>query len=166
MKTKLILFYCFLGLNSISRSNGATNLQCRVNKFSISTNTTKIVFFSSNKTREDKFRNSQASILSKTEIDLVEKILNTCVNQFNRQESKFLKLKGPVIKISGYSRQYVVALTKNGDKQVWVNCFCNEQDDKWRKQIVFVFDGGPYYFNLKINVTTRKWYELIVNGQG
>ena len=33
----------------------------------------------------------------------------------------------------------------------------------WKKYSIFIKDGGNCYFNLKINLATRQYYELRVN---
>ena len=63
-----------------------------------------------------------------------------------------------------YKKQLVIVTNLKGEKEVWVNCFCDNWDKAWRTQILMVDDGGPCYFNFKINLTTKKVYDLIVNG--
>lgn len=64
-----------------------------------------------------------------------------------------------------YRRQLVAVLNSAGEKEVWLNCFCGDRDN-WKKEILNVEDGGPCYFNFKINLTTKRFYELRVNGFG
>ncbi len=113
-----------------------------------------------------------------TNIDLVkiETILNLCINDYNKEQEKQLKEinnKQPEYKLEKknfnidlirYKRQYVATINSKGEKEVWVNCFCNTWDKNWRTNLIFVFDGGNCYFNLKINLTTGQYYELMVNG--
>jgi hypothetical protein len=49
---------------------------------------------------------------------------------------------------------------------VWINCISkrNKYID-WQMQIIQVRDGGDAYFNLKINLTTGKVYDLYINGE-
>ncbi len=54
---------------------------------------------------------------------------------------------------------------KNGEKEVWVNCFCNYIGDEiWKSHTVWVYDGGKFAFNLKINLKTKRFYSFGVNG--
>ncbi len=79
--------------------------------------------------------------------------------QFNEAEDFFIDLKQ-------YKRQYVAIINSKGEKEVWINCFCGHQHDKyWKESIIMVSDGGNCYFNLKINLTTHTCYDFIVNGQ-
>jgi hypothetical protein len=64
-----------------------------------------------------------------------------------------------------YKKQLVAVTNKDGDKEVWVNCFCDTLNKNWRKEILLVQDGGRCYFNFKINLTQNKCYHLIVNGE-
>ena len=56
-------------------------------------------------------------------------------------------------------------INSKGEKEVWVNCFCGQWDKSSRTNPVIVMDGGNCFFNLKINLTTGQYYELIVNGE-
>lgn len=106
----------------------------------------------------------------------IEIILNKCINDYNpNQERQFKEIndKHPeykldkkyfIIDLTRYKRQYVAIINSKGEKEVWINCFCNTWDKNWKTNLIFVHDGGNCYFNLKINLTTRKYYELMVNG--
>lgn len=65
-----------------------------------------------------------------------------------------------------YSKQCIVKLNDNGEKEVWVNCFFNDDISfsDWKHNIVQVEDGGEYFFNFKINISNKKYYKLIING--
>ena len=74
-----------------------------------------------------------------------------------------------------YWKQIVVAVNSKGEKEVWVNCLCEIPDfeddnhywrDRWQTKICIVFDGGSCFFNFKINLSTKKYYSLEVNGTG
>jgi hypothetical protein len=62
--------------------------------------------------------------------------------------------------------QGIAIKNKNGEKEIWLNCIHkNELDDflNWKHKILIIGDGGPYFFQIKINLT-KKYYELQVNG--
>ena len=42
--------------------------------------------------------------------------------------------------------------------------YLNKLNELKQKDLIFVNDGGNCYFNLKINLTTGQYYELMVNG--
>ena len=75
----------------------------------------------------------------------------------------------PVIdkKLRKYTRQYVGFLSNTGEKVLWVN-FVWDKDSRERlsQDIISVNDGGSYYWNVEINITNQKVYNLDVNGYG
>jgi hypothetical protein len=69
------------------------------------------------------------------------------------------------IELKDYGRQYMAVLD-NGIKLVYVNCFCDPKVFDYRdKRLVHVFDGGNCFFNLKINLTEKKIFGFVENGQ-
>jgi len=75
-----------------------------------------------------------------------------------------INVKDFVIDLKKYKRQYIAVINSKGEKEVWVNCFCDTWKKNWRKELIFVLDGGNCYFNLKINLTKGEYYDLMVNG--
>ncbi len=65
-----------------------------------------------------------------------------------------------------YYKQCVVSYNKKGEKIIWVNCIRKNigHENEWKKGILEMLDGGDNYFNLKINIRTKKYYEMYVNG--
>lgn len=122
------------------------------------------------------FKDSKPSDLTNDDLQNIETILNKCINDYNPdQERQFkeindkhpeykLNKKNFTLDLTFYKRQYVAILNSKGEKEVWVNCFCGAGNQNWRKNLIFVKDGGNCYFNLKINLTTGHYYELMVNG--
>jgi hypothetical protein len=103
--------------------------------------------------------------LTQKDVEKIEMLLTSCVNDYNKKLSADYKQYFSIDLIKGkYKRQYVAVINKKGDKEVWVNCFCQTHNDNWRTSIIIVDDGGNCYFNLKINLTKEKCYDLIVNG--
>lgn len=106
----------------------------------------------------------------------IETILKKCISDYNSEQEKRLKelndknleykldKKDFTIDLAGYKRQYVPAINSKGEKSVWINCFCGQWSERSRTNLVLVMDGGNCFFNLKINLTTGQYYELMVNG--
>lgn len=111
------------------------------------------------------FKDSKSTVLLQKDLNLTEKILIKCLdnNNQNQDTSKHLL---EYIDLGNYKRQYIPFINKRGEKLVWVNCFCigdiNFPD--WKKEIVMVDDGGSCYFNVIINLTTKKYGKLFING--
>lgn len=110
------------------------------------------------------YKNVSPSMLSDSEIQQVEKILQTVVEENNasrkeRTESRFS------IKLEGYKKQYVAVINQKGEKEVWANMFCSDfEAEYWEVGIVDVDDGGNCFWNVKINLATGEYYELSING--
>lgn len=122
------------------------------------------------------FKDSKPTDLTNDDLLKIEKILNKCINDYNPdQERQFkdindkhpeykLDKKNFTIDLTRYKRQYVGVINSKGEKEVWVNCFCNTWNKNWKTNLIMVHDGGNCYFNLKINLTIGQYYELMVNG--
>ena len=105
----------------------------------------------------NKFQNSQPTELNEQEISNLNRILEDALSQYNLSKTKKFDL-------NKYKRQYVPVINNLGEKEVWVNCLCTQNNENWKKEIIVVKDGGSCYFNLKINLTKSKYYDLIING--
>lgn len=105
------------------------------------------------------------SNLTQNDIEEIEKLLIDCVNKYNSKLSSDNKQYFSIdLTKQKYRRQYVAVTNKNGDKEVWIICLCQTHGDDWKTSIIMVDDGGNCYFNLKINLTKEKCYDLGVNG--
>jgi len=115
--------------------------------------------------------------LTESDVAEVESILLNCVykynlsqtrefNRLNKKEPGYFDLKSFIIDLPKYKRQLVAVINSKGEKEVWVNCFreSNYKIKYWREKIVMASDGGNYFFNVKINLTTKKYHEFRVNG--
>ncbi len=66
-----------------------------------------------------------------------------------------------------YNIQFVCAITEKGERIIWINSFCKNEESTfkdWKTKIFFVADGGNCFFNIKINVAKNTYYDLMVNG--
>jgi hypothetical protein len=108
------------------------------------------------------FSNAKAAKLIQSEIEKLESIVQQAVTDHNQHViNKGLE----ILPLEKYYRQYVATFNEKGEKVVWINFFCSiEYNDDWRKEIVYVDDGGNCYFSLRINLSTRKAYQIDVNG--
>jgi hypothetical protein len=119
---------------------------------------TKIAFINYNIDWNHPFKNAEPSNLNEKELEEVEKLLLKSVD-----ESNMLR---PLKK---YYRQYVVIKNANGEKEVWVNGMCELVDPSfadWKKELIDIADGGNCYFNMKINLSSKTYYNLMINMQG
>jgi hypothetical protein len=123
-------------------------------------------------------KNSIPASLNDSDFVIIDHVLSVCINKYNREQTaeykkmirKFpengFQRKDFIINLKMYYRQYIVVKNLKGEKEVWVNCFCTVQNmDYWKKQVVFVDDGGNCFFNVRINLTKRTFTDFIVNGE-
>lgn len=112
-----------------------------------------------------------------TDIESTEKVLLTEL----KKESQTKKEKYSVAKIvfnelkTSY-RQYIGYINPQGEKLICINGFPNEEDwakkksteppynPVWYNHIFKVFDGGPSFWHITINLTTKKIVFFGVNG--
>ncbi|GAB3846309.1 hypothetical protein GCM10028822_06180 [Hymenobacter terrigena] len=122
------------------------------------------------------FPKSKPAELSIKELLQVNDLLSKAVAEQNKaEENDFQEIvkrfpeaakhrENYFINLSRYRRQLIVVVNTKGEKEVWVNCFCNSGPN-WRKEELVVDDGGNCYFNVKINLTKAVWYDMMVNGE-
>lgn len=114
--------------------------------------------------------------LTNSDLLKIETILNECINNYNLEQEKTYKEINEkrqedkpdkvdfIIDLTRYKRQYMVVLNSKGEKEILINCFCDHGGMNWKRDLYFVDDGGNCYFTLKMNLTTGRYYELMVNG--
>jgi hypothetical protein len=114
--------------------------------------------------------------ISINDINEVEKLLADCIKGYNpKQLKRFNQIvkENPgdkidknhfIIDLSRYKRQYVGVINEKGEKEISVYCFCGDGYGNWRKEVLLVMDGGNCFFGLRINLTTKKYYNFQVNG--
>lgn len=115
--------------------------------------------------------------LNNDDIANIDRVLSFCVNKYNHSQTTVykeivkklpdqdLKIDDYVIDLKRYYRQYIVVYNKRGEKEVWVNCFCNIQSlNSWREKAVIVMGGGNCFFNVRINLTRKSYSDFMVNG--
>ncbi len=179
LKTNLTLLTFSASLLFFVSSCGQTNNNNQA-KASLESNQStdtslyKILKFDANDTWL--FKNVKPSGLTQNEIEVIEIILKDCLYSYNAdQKLQFdtlskthpeynLKVDDFVIDLSRYKRQYFPVINSAGQKEVWVNCFCNDFGKNWRKEMIIVDDGGNRYFSLTINIATKTVSGFIVNG--
>jgi len=123
------------------------------------------------------FKDVKQADLSKAELEEIEHILSLAIRDNNAQQQILLNSHnkeypnqiwnetGFEIKLDGYLRQYIPITNELGEKEVWINFFCDDwNSDVWKSGIIIVLDGGNCYFNLKVNLTKKTYYELSING--
>jgi hypothetical protein len=115
--------------------------------------------------------------LTTQDFNEIENLLKKCIDEFNpEQEMRFNEIKSKypeknfdikyfTIDLKRYKRQYITMTNGKGEKEVWINCICDTYTEDWRTGLIIVMDGGNCFFNLKINLSTKKYFDLSVNGE-
>ena len=77
---------------------------------------------------------------------------------------RFTSQEGPAWeRLDDYNRQYI-GLILNDKRIVYANFFCDTFETDWRKDFIFVMDGGDCYFQFKYDVEGGEFFDLQVNG--
>lgn len=105
-------------------------------------------------------KNGTPTDLSADEIAQSKEIIKKAVDEQNAKQKNAYRL----IKLVGYKYQLSPFLNEKGEKEVWINSFC-EARENWKTQIITVEDGGSCYFNLFINLTQNSYTKFYVNGE-
>lgn len=120
---------------------------------------------------------NNSEVWSPTESDFkqIELIINKAI-----QNGELDFLKDPKIEnINKYYRQYICFINKKGEKVVYINAFCeiietlpeiegeiSKKPFDWKNKLLIVNDGGPCFWNVKINLSTKEYLDFSVNGIG
>ena len=108
--------------------------------------------------------NYHATTLTQEDINQVDSLLISSVTDYNNSLTDGHDDFKIDLKSNDYKKQLIAVTNSKGEKEIWVNCFCDNWDKSWRTEILVVEDGGPCYFNFKVNLTTKKIYDFGVNG--
>lgn len=69
--------------------------------------------------------------------------------------------------LSKYLRQYIGYIDQNGDRILWINYIRRKEKDqasRLDKDVVLVLDGCSNYWNVKVNLSRERLYDLRING--
>lgn len=111
------------------------------------------------------FENSSNYDLTNQDLKEIEVILINGIIEYNEAHKDYLRnFNEPDINLKNYKRQYVAVINSKNEKEVWINCICDNYNNNWKTQITYVEDGGNCFFNLKINLTKKIIYDFMVNG--
>jgi hypothetical protein len=123
------------------------------------------------------FKNAEPYELTNNDLTEIEKILVLAVAENNQIQREALIERnkdfpddkrdktGYELELDSYYRQYVPVINEKGEKEVWINFFCDDFGaENWKSEIMIVEDGGNCYFEIKINLNKKEYYDLGING--
>ncbi len=110
------------------------------------------------------FQDAHPVQLTGEDITGIESLLKQATDERNKtREEKFRTQP-----LGRYRRQLVPVMNSKGEKEVFVNCFCRNDNSsfgrEWRTRLLLIDGGGTCFFSIKINLSQKKAYELMVNG--
>ena len=98
---------------------------------------------------------------SENDILTLENGLSVYLQETNSE--RFNEQKAPIWeRLDEYNRQYI-GIILEGEKIIYANYFCDSVQD-WRKEFVFVMDGGDCFFQFKYGMDIKEFFDLQVNG--
>ena len=175
---KTLIFIILISISSCNRTEKTTEMVATENtqtEFKLAKSDFVILPF--NKDWYWIFKDVKSTELTQSELIEIENILKIAVEENNRRQKVNLKKHneeypknkwsetGFELKLKGKKRQYIPVINQEGEKEIWINFFCNEwESDGWKNDLMIVLDGGNCYFNLKVNLTNKTYSELIING--
>ena len=142
------LTICILGF-FFTISNGYAVIVYSSNKLIHASDTTNYAILKSRESFEMVFQKSKPTELSSEDIKNIEILLFDCIKDYNTKGLKEFEKSTKehpndtyfkssfIIDLTNYKRQYIAAINKKGEKEVWVNCFpANGRNfDYWKKEI-------------------------------
>lgn len=155
MKYLVVLAFC---VGFINLKSNKANANLLINPI----DTSKYAILSYNKTDWPLSFNKDSKVysLSLNDIKQIEFLLNKEVIKINKEAKRVI-----ITKPSEFYKQLIAVYNSRGEKIVWVNCMCDiNEKQNWKKRVIGVLDGGPCYFNFKINLTTNMIYDFEING--
>jgi hypothetical protein len=164
--TQITKFLTFLlltpGLISCGQSINKSNSE-QTNATILAFDTSKIAILPFHNTLGWPFKDCGPAELTTKDIALIEAILTKCIEENKPIVEK--KFRNFTIDLKRYKRQYTAVTNKKGEIEIWINCFCETFGRDWKTNQILVKDGGNCYFNVKINLTTGKYYDFMINGE-
>ena len=160
---------------TITPTNKPTNLAVVSKKFKgvIFTESYLIIPVPSNSAAIKRFTPTREDIV------LAESIITDQIKNLNKD--RINQIRGnPIIEknLNSYFRQYVGFINAKGENVIYINFHWNryslmdrlkgDSDDRLNFEDDFnhTFDGGSYYWQIKVNLTERILFDLEVNGFG
>ncbi|HTI57372.1 hypothetical protein [Mucilaginibacter sp.] len=120
----------------------------------------------SNRDVLDKYQRFSADT---SDILLSETLLQANLRKVNKKLGSPKYWRGPIVykHLEKYARQYFGFLNERNEKVIFIYSYWDyEKNEKpyFDDTFHFVFDGGSYFWQIKINLKTHQLYDFGVNG--
>jgi len=120
------------------------------------------------------YKNAKPTTLSKNELAEIEEIIKKAVKENNEKQGESLEKHnkefpdnqwtetGFELTTKGFKRQYVPVINDKGQKEIWINFFCDDWgSENWKSDIMIVDDGGNCYYSLKVRLGFKDIFRTI-----
>jgi hypothetical protein len=95
-----------------------------------------------------------------------------------RETTKDTLIVGRILDFDRFYKQYICYIDTSGDSIIYISGFCNipsspEKDSAgnwrltphdWKRKFLRVDDGGPCFWQMKISLTKKKYFNYKING--
>jgi hypothetical protein len=129
---------------------------------------TVIPFDTSNTHYAWRLKGNEPATLTEIQVQQADSIIDICIAE-NKTTKETASTIGRFIGNHTFMRQIVPSVNAKGEIIIWANCFAEQHAelvDDWHYEPLIIHDGGMggAFFNVMINLTTRTYYNLYVNG--
>lgn len=114
-------------------------------------------------------KNCTQANVSGDEIFVAEILLQKFISEYNKEQTRQYNSFTPeqqnghillLLDIKSFRRQYVPIINQSGEKEIWVNCFCNSLDKDWKKEVIKPSGERMCNFKIMLNLTLNKYYNF------
>lgn len=100
----------------------------------------------------------------KRDLDTLRILISRALNHMNNERI----MADRNLYVSDHKFQVVFGVNTVNEVNCWIFAFCNNSDvvtsQRWKDKVYTVQGGGNCYFNLKINIFRKVYFEARVNG--
>jgi hypothetical protein len=160
MKSALYIFFAIIFISCLNKPETFKDNMYKNTTEALFEGIDYVILSKNDEWVKNRFKNFSEGELTTDDLEQINEILNFAVENYNKKMEKDIIL-------SRYKRQYIAFFNKNGEKEVWVNCFNSkhiENANYWKTEVVVVMDGGNNFFQLIINLSKTTYYDFWVNG--
>jgi hypothetical protein len=174
--------FCFISHGNLKKTGAILKPVISRSINEIDTSKYAILKFDKNQYKNYDFsKHVVPSTLSEIEIQDIEDIISKEVIKYNQKEKEdalsvtkkrrkmlndpsYVYRGGLVTLPFNYYKQFIPVLNRKQQKEVFVSCFCEVENNlRWKEFLVLPDGGGSCYFSLKINLTKRSTAYFYVN---
>jgi hypothetical protein len=107
--------------------------------------------------------------VSSDEVFVAETLLQKFISEYNKEQTRQYNSFTPeqqkghilfLLDLKSFRRQYVPVINQSGEKEIWVNCFCNSLDKDWKKEVIKSSGERMCNFKIMLNLTLNKYHDF------